>query len=293
MNNGHFFEAMVHRVIHPFGETLKWANPKAYEVVRWEIARLKLMKRIFEKPMTQHVLLPLIVHKGDTVLDVGANTGQFTLPLARLVGAGGRVHSFEPTSSTFSELEMNVRRENLSSRVTLNQLALGESARVASLTVPQEKPTEATLAPHDTESWANYEGESWKYVAETCKVITIDDYVKEHHVGPISFLKCDVEGGELQVLKGGSTVLKSSSPPILMLEVFEGWTKSFGYSPRDILEFLSTEAGYEFYWIHEDGLKHVKPDDRIIPGVFWQWLDYLCLIPDTHGKRINVKRYLA
>ena len=293
MSRDTFFEGMVHRVIHPFGKTLRWINPKAYEVVRWEIARLGLIRRISEKPMGQHVLLPLIVHIGDTVFDVGANTGQFTLPLARLVGARGRVHSFEPISGTFSELEMNVRREELSSRVILNQLALGESARMATFTIPQEKPTQATLVPHDTESWANYQTERTKYVTETCKVITLDDYVKENKIGDISFLKCDVEGGELQVLKGGTGVLRNPNPPILMLEVFEGWTKDFGYCPRDLLEFLSKEAGYESYWVHKNGLKRVKPNDGIIPGVFSLWLDYLCLIPDIHSKKINIRRYLA
>ena len=292
MSNDNLFEAVTHRVIHPCGATLQRFSPKAYQVVRWEIAQWKFMKPIFREPMSQHLLLPFAVRKGDAVVDIGANTGQFTLPLARLVGPSGSVHSFEPISQTFRELEGNVLAESLQSTVKLNRLALGETESEVSITVPLERLTEATLAPHDSQSWQDYQSEPWKYTTESCLMTTLDDYVKANHIERISFIKCDVEGAELSVLKGARGILGSARPPVIMLEIFEGWTKTFGYEPRDIIRFLEKEAGYEVYWIHAAGLKRVRSGDKIIPGIFWQWVDFICVVPDVHSKRINLRRFL-
>lgn len=286
-------EEIVHGLIHPFGQTLRRVNPRAYEIVRWEVARWKPMRSIIPQPMSQHLLLPFFVRKGDTVVDVGANTGQFSVPLARLVGPGGVVHAFEPILPTFEELREVVRREKVESRVVLNRLALGESARTVSFTIPRNRPTEATSVPHDRESWGDFHSQPGNYATETCEMVALDEYLKRRGIGEVSFLKCDVEGGELQVLRGARQLLRSARPPVLMLEAFEGWTKSFGYHPRDLFRFLRDEAGYESYWICGSGLKRVRPEDGQIPGIFWQWVDFLCLVPDHHQKKVGLERYLA
>lgn len=294
MTEQSLFQKIIHLFIHPFGKTLRTINPRAYELLRWQITQLMWIRRIMGAPMYQQLMLPFAVRKGDTVFDVGANTGKLTLPLARLVGANGTVHAFEPVSRNFSILQKNVMDANLSSRVILNKLALGDSNQSINITIPCERLTEATLVPHRSMDWIDYvSSESGKYTAENCKIITLDNYVKENHINNISFIKCDVEGAELLVFKGAKNALRSSNPPVIMMEVFDDWTKDFGYHPKDLFEFLKMEAGYEFYWICEDGLKRVEPDDKIIPGIFSQWIDYLCIIPDHRRRRINVKRYLA
>jgi len=122
---------------------------------------------------------------------------------------------------------------------------------------------------------------------------TVDDYVRERQIDTVSFLKCDVEGAELSVLKGATGLLRGPRPPAIQLEVFEGWTKSFGYSPRDLFAFLRETGGYHAYWFHEDGLRPVERDDDVIPGIFYQWVDFLCLVPGVHDDRFDVSRFLA
>lgn len=287
------FEGIAHRVIHPFGQLLKSVSPMGYESARWELAKWWGINRIISNPMTQHFLLPFVVRKGDTVLDIGANTGQFTIPLAHLVGPSGMVHSFEPITATFNELKESVEQEKLSGRVRLCKLALGDSAQEVSFTVPKGRPTEATLVPHDTQKWTDYDSEPENYIHETCRVVLLDDFVRENGIGKISFLKCDVEGGELGVMQGAKSILSGATPPIVMAEIYEGWTKSFGYEPRDLIRFLEQAGGYECYWINPLGLKRVKSDDRTIPGVFYQWVDFLFIVPNVHKDRINVERYIS
>ena len=234
-------EEIAHSFMHSFGRIIKSLNPRAYESIRWKFAKMRLMNNIFGNPMYQQLLLPFVVQKGDTVFDIGANTGQLTLSLAHLVGKNGTVHAFEPISKNFSRLRENIEHENLTSRVILNQLALGDSKKFINFIIPQERYQETSLVPHNQESWADYCNEPDKYTAERCKITTLDSYVKENNIGAISFIKCDVEGAELQVMKGAKVLLRSPNPPVLMLEVFEGWTKDFGYHPRELFGFLNKD----------------------------------------------------
>ena len=286
-------ERMMHRIIHPVGQLFRALSPNAYASARWKLGRLRPTQNFFGNPMSQHFLVPLLVRKGDTVLDIGANTGQFTIPLAHLVGPNGIVHSFEPISTTFNELKQAIKGDGVSAGVRLCQFALGESTRTVNFTIPKDRPTEATAVPHESERWADFRQGSESYVTETCRVIKLDDYVRENDIGDISFMKCDVEGGEFQVMKGATALLTRPSPPVLMMEIFEGWTKSFGYEPRDIIRFLEKEAGYECYWISPTGLKRVKSADAVIPGVFYAWVDFLFIVPNAHSGQINIARYLS
>ena len=266
----------------------KSKQPRIYWFLYWYLVQSKFFKRFSFCPQ---LLLSSIIKKGDTVIDIGANTGQLTLSMAYLAGASGSVHAFEPYSQSFEKLSNIVKHAKLSSIVKLNKFALSNETRPATLTVPIEKCTEATLMPHKAEDWINYESEPWRYTTEECKLIILDNYVNENEIEKISFIKCDVEGAELLVLRGAENILKGSSPPVIMIEIFEKWTKSFGYLPRDIFSFLEKTAGYEFYWLHEKGLKKLKSDYTSLPGIYWQWLDYLCIVPDIHS-RLDLGRFL-
>jgi len=274
-------------LLRPFGRLISAVSPRSYVKVRWK------MKQLMGNPMGQLFLLPFLVREGDTVIDVGANTGQLTVPLARLVGENGVVHAFEPITTTYDILCETIESEGLRTMVVPHKLGLSDSRKTVAFTVPLERDTEATIVPHHEEAWADYETNKEKYRTEECEITTLDAFVKEHNVDDVKFIKCDVEGGELPVLKGARTVLENSNPPIIMLEVYEKWTKDYGYNPKELFGFLEDIAEYEFYWISKSGLQQVRPNDEVIPGVFYQWIDFICLVPDVHSKRLNVKRFLA
>lgn len=266
---------------------LKRKQPRFYYSLYWEFVKLNLFRKFLFCP---EILLSSIIKKGDTVIDIGANVGQLTLHMAYLVGTSGSVHAFEPYSQTFEKLSNIVKHAKLSSIIKLNQIALGNEMRSATLTIPIEKCTEATLLPHEAQDWINYKSKPGDYTTEECKMVTLDSYVKENK--NFSFIKCDVEGAELLVFLGAENLLKGSSPPIIMIEIYEEWTKSFGYLPRDLFSFLEKTAGYEFYWLHEKGLKKVESYSSSIPGMYWRWLDYLCIIPDVHNSILDLGRFL-
>ena len=66
-----------------------------------------------------------IINKGDIIFDIGANIGAHTLPMAKLVGANGIVHAFEPTKFAYDKLEKNISlNPNLNNRIIVNQIML-------------------------------------------------------------------------------------------------------------------------------------------------------------------------
>lgn len=283
----------AHKLIHPLGEALRAANPRAFELLRWKIARSGLVGDLLGKPMYHQLVLPFLIRPGDTVFDIGSNTGQYAVPLSQLVGPQGKVHAFEPIPATFAELAETVSGARGPDNVVLNQMALGETSGSITLTLPVDRPTEATAVPHTAQDWGDYAADPSKYLKIACQISTVDGYVRDRQIGAVSFLKCDVEGAELSVLKGASGLLSGARPPAIQLEVFDGWTTSFGYSPRDLFAFLRATGGYDIYWFHECGLRRIEPNDEVIPGIFYEWVDFLCLIPGVHDQRFDVTRFLA
>ncbi len=293
MSVGTLLNDVAHGMMRPVGRSLRMASPRAYERVRWRLANVPLVGKLLGHPMYHNLVLPFVARRGDVVFDVGANIGQYTLPLARLVGPSGRVHSFEPVSATFAELRSAVGKAGLGGRVVLNQLALGHESGTVELTLPVERPTEASLSPHQGLAWADYETDRYKYVTERVEMLALDEYVKLRNIGPIAFLKCDVEGAELGVLQGAREVLSGPAPPVLQLEVFAEWTRNFGYSPGDLFAYLRDTGGYEIFWFCERGLERIGPNADPIPGIFHEWVDFLCLVPDVHRIRFDARPYLV
>lgn len=249
---------------------------------------LQAVRRLTGKPHAEIAILRRIVRSGDTVFDVGANTGQYTCLFAHLVGPNGAVHAFEPIPPSFAALQRNVTRHAKNRRIILNQCALGDSEAVVKMFVPKGRFTEASLVPHCVGSQeCRYEDNSEVYVYEKCPVTTIDNYLGQHSVADIALVKCDVEGAELLVMKGARSILRSNRPPMLFLEVWSGWTADFGYQPRDLFEFLEQEAGFHFYHIHERGMRLTSAEQSPVPGIFPDFLNFLCVVPSVHGDRLK------
>src|SRR5258708_33505318 len=132
-----------------------------------------------------------------TVVEVGANVGMLTVPLARLAGPGGKVIAFEPQRIVYQMLCGNVALNALSNVIAHNSAA-GRAA--GSITVP----------PVDYGNMGNFGGVSLGGSAEgeTVALVTIDQL----GLAKCDFMKIDVEGMELDVLEGAATTLQQFRP---------------------------------------------------------------------------------
>lgn len=135
-------------------------------------------------------------------VDVGANTGLYTVYAACQMAGRGTVVSVEPNPEMFSVLNRNVRANGLKNVLTKN-LCLGDHTGPATLWENFKKPNSYSLLQRDTN--AN---------ALTVSVQRLDDLVKEENITRLDYLKLDVEGTEEQVLAGGSKSLEKFRPVV-------------------------------------------------------------------------------
>lgn len=203
----------------------------------------------YEREITK--LLIRIIGEGQVCLDVGASYGWYTTLFYSRCGAGGQVHSFEPSPRMFEKLQINTGLMGNPANVFLNFLALGNEAKDVTLhSFPDLTVGHNSLSTMDQENF-----ESWEV-----KMITLDSYLSENKIDRVDFVKVDIEGAELLFLRGAVSLLKLAKPPIFMMEMALNTSKGFGYLPNDLIEFIRSQADYKFFIINEfDGsLKEIE-----------------------------------
>ncbi len=243
----------------------------------------ELAFRLMRKAYSEISAVRRLIRPDDLIFDVGASVGTYTSLFARLAGPRGAVHAFEPVPGTFERLVANVKANRLQDRVTFNQVALGEAEGVVEMRIPAGNFYEASTVAHRDGSWAD--GRAHTDVVRV-EATTLDSYAARHAFTDVAFIKCDVEGAELPVFRGGRSLFQRTSPPILMFEMYPSWTADFGYTPRDLLDFLRGHARYEFFYCGPRGLQRVDPRGTI-PAEYPQFLTFLAVVPDVHRDRIG------
>jgi FkbM family methyltransferase len=138
-----------------------------------------------------------IVRAGQVVVEVGANIGGHTVELSRLVGAHGEVHAFEPQRLVFQALCANLAL-NQCTNVFARQAAVG--AQSGQIAVPAMDPNTV----------ANFGGVSLVGVdeGESVPLVTLDEF----DLAACHVVKADVEGMELDVLKGAEGTIECFRP---------------------------------------------------------------------------------
>lgn len=175
-----------------------------------------------------------IVKLGNVCFDVGASYGWYSTLFSKLVGSEGHVYAFEPVKSNFESLKKNILLNNFSN-VTANKLALGESCGSDTIFV-SDVDTSGSLQLRDYKH---------SYVKEDVVITTIDKYVEDQVLVKIDFIKADIEGAELLMLRGAQGILVRCRP-ILFLEIQSHSTKLFNYSTYDVVAYL-LDLGYRQY----------------------------------------------
>jgi FkbM family methyltransferase len=177
-------------------------------------------------------LLRHLVRPGMTVLDIGAQVGQYTLEAAKLVGPTGSVHAFEPVPRNFDLLQANVRINGLTN-VAPSPVAISDRNETRTLHLSISRNAGA-------HSFAPSEISSGETIDVSCT--TVDAYVEQRQLRP-DLIKLDVEGFELAVLDGARRTLKAVAP-LLIIEFNDFDQSLFGRSCRELSARLRHEYGY-------------------------------------------------
>jgi FkbM family methyltransferase len=171
------------------------------------------------------------VRTGDTVLDVGANLGYYTVLAAELTGSQGQVISIEPNPKVFEFLQDTINVNGFANHVDLHNGALTDSSSASEIPffVPRGEPKNGRILSHNetTESLLEY-GD----VFSVASFGSLPTAIKR-----LDFVKIDVEGAELQVLKMLQPIISSYKPKVVC-EVNFGR----GYSYKDIAEIVGSKG---------------------------------------------------
>lgn len=154
------------------------------------------------------------LHGGSPVMfDVGANVGDYTAMLFDRFGQDARIFAFEPSMGAYDQL---ARQFGAIPSITLNRLALSDSAGDRTLHSDTDGSTIASLE-HLENPIRPFDPGQFQTVA----CMRLDDYCAERGIERIDFLKVDVEGHELSVLRGASRLLGSGAIDTIQFEFGE------------------------------------------------------------------------
>jgi FkbM family methyltransferase len=183
-----------------------------------------------------------IVRESDVCIDAGANFGWYATLLSSL---GVReVHAFEPVLPTFHKLEKNFELAGKPKNFVVNNLALGDEIKKIKLHVFDNQPDgHASISTMENNNFTEYEAE----------MTTLDNYLSKNLADErqVNFIKVDVEGAEMLLLRGAQNLFNQTVPPMLVMEMALATSRHFGYKPNDLIKYIQERAEYDFFIIDE------------------------------------------
>jgi len=134
------------------------------------------------------------LNKSDIVIDCGAHIGMFSLYASQKIGNKGKVIAFEPDEENYEKLLKNIKLNNIKNIIVLKQGVWNKKTKLsfdsslgASSSVSKEK------------------------LGEKISVDSIDNFVKKLKLKKVDFIKMDIEGAEIEAIKGAKQTLKNNN----------------------------------------------------------------------------------
>lgn len=265
----------LHRRLFEYAEFLRDSDAASIEIVDGEVVVTSRSRgvRLRCDPEDEH-LIPFtlmnfgtyesaeldcalaLVTPGDCIFDVGANCGWYAINFAKHRG-NLDIHCFEPMAQTSDTLRRNLEL-NAIEGVHVHTLGIGD----------EDGEREFFYTP------ACSGGTSMERLAQPGEVVSIrarvqrlDTFCSERDVSP-SFIKCDVEGAELMVVRGALETIDRHHP-VIFLELLRKWAAKFDYHPNEVIELLAAH-GYRCFAASATGLAPFeRMDDTTVETNFF------------------------
>jgi len=207
-----------------------WLNPNKYldqsiiNTGKFEIESTNVVKKLVEK--------------GDTVLDIGANIGYYTVLFSKIIGEKGKVYAFEPTDYYFKVLLENLDANKIQNCEFFN---FGFSY----------KESEVDIFIGDCSATIHWSADTKPLKKEKIKLKSLDSFAQKIKLKKLDFIKIDVDGHEPSFFAGAWKTLEKFNPIILLEINQENYLKA-GHTAWDFYDLLK-KRGYKIY--NEDSLK--------------------------------------
>jgi len=190
-------------------------------------------------------------NKDSIILDVGANIGYYTIPLAyHLKKENVKIHAFEPVTSNYNSLLKGIQANNLNENVIANKIALGDKEGTLEIIKTEKGNTGNAVLSINNE---NFKKDSDR---ETIQMITLDQYMINSKLKRCDFIKIDIEGAEIFFIQGGMKLIETFKP-IIYGEFNSFFINKFGFSVEDVRDLLKP-LGYNTYIESSSNKAHFK-----------------------------------
>lgn len=234
----------------------KWSDRSTYFLGRWYDLEIQLF-------MTD------MIGPGDTVVDIGANHGNFALAASQLLGNAGRVICFEPNTNCLRILDHAIASNQIQN-ILVHRVGLGERDEELTLSVPVFNSGEGTFG-------RSAYGDNVTYQVRA-QVKRGDKMLSDEHP---SLIKIDVEGFECNVIAGLAKTINRDRPIILtevvlthlancnasvakltaLMKDFEyegfkiGLKKEDGRHNWQLTPFDARDSEFDAVWMHRDSIR--------------------------------------
>jgi FkbM family methyltransferase len=179
---------------------------------------------------TEIALFKRIIRSGDTVIDIGANIGFYSIFFSETVGSDGKVISFEPDVKNFEKLSYNTKKIT---NVIIHNKAVASSTRQLKLYTSKELNVDhRTYQPDDYESEIEIEA------------VCLDDFLG--NIPKIDVIKMDIQGFEMDAFRGMIGILKSNKDLKILSEFWPYGLSLAGSSSSAYIQFLN-ELHFKVY----------------------------------------------
>ena len=206
---------------------------------------------LWRRRLTQDLAMAVADHfapSGATVVDVGASWGLFTYHLARRVGKSGQVYSFEPHPDNAPMLR---KLDEARRYVHFSQVAVSDEPGTAQLLVPEHHNRQVTAQGSLAHG---FDGQDVAVQKIEVPLVRLDDVL-----GPdvdVDFVKIDVEGHEMSVLRGGAGMFRRCGPAML-IEIEQ---RHLSVPIGDVFRQIE-DLGYHLFYITESALRPIAEFD--------------------------------
>lgn len=216
-------------------------------------------------------VLPTVLQQqtNPVFFDVGANVGDYSIALRRNF-AVAKILAFEPVESTFNILKSNT----INHQISIYNLGLSDSAGTGVLynTVTD---TNNQIASVYKDVFAEVFNNDSELQPVNFQMDTIDAFCGRNSIDRIDFLKIDVEGHELFVLKGAKNAILNGRIRVIQLE----FNTHNLYAKVSLRDFYTLLKGYHFYRLHQRNL--VRLGDYIPVNEIFTAQNIIAIHPDT------------
>ena len=225
--------------------------------------------------------LKYILKQDQTCFHIGASDARHSYVMAGLIN-GGQIYAFEPSSYSFNHLKLIIRLHRLRN-IHIYKKAISDKKGMVSLVTPKKS------TGHAGRSFAYIRGVNDSmvkrhdvsediFIKEDVESISVDGFVSSENIEKVDFIRCDMEGSEILMLRGAARTLQQHKPNLL-LEIHNNALKDVFNSNADEVKDILFRLGYYMFRLSEGDIvpvNEINHEER--------WRDYFFIHPDRYKE---------